>query len=293
MSASLHTFGPSCRLYEQNKRSATDSQTPDTPPNVKARFFYASALPIDDPLSHLPVISSSQSKLPARPFSSYDNAALEEAWQGISKGEKAVRKDLTRQISGLHLFHPDHGTGTGYRSKSIEKTPSKGTAAPLLGDLPTVMSTSLGSTSSRLNSLRNTPPRSIDDRTAQQLRKTSVASSAEDARSSSSDRVRPPSIAELLAEDAERQITGNPFQRAPPREHRNHSLLQDFSEVQQGSEGIAAEDDSSIEDGTAASASTSSESVQAYVPVGLSRLHLVEMPNLQAGYPRSFFPLLC
>ncbi|KAK3905625.1 DDHD domain-containing protein [Staphylotrichum tortipilum] len=52
-------------------------------PPIRAQFFYASPIPIDDPLSAAPIGSSAdarQSKLPLRPFAAADNAALERAW---------------------------------------------------------------------------------------------------------------------------------------------------------------------------------------------------------------------
>lgn len=73
-----HSYGPTCALYESDDQQ---SMTGDlTPPKVKAQFFYASPLPIDDPLSPLPQINA-DNQVP-QPFSNRDNAALEEAWQG-------------------------------------------------------------------------------------------------------------------------------------------------------------------------------------------------------------------
>lgn len=56
-------------------------------PELKAHFFYSSALPIDDPLSPVPSYTSYESwtaNHPPRPFSIGDNNALEEAWLGLS-----------------------------------------------------------------------------------------------------------------------------------------------------------------------------------------------------------------
>ena len=87
--AQAHSFGPSCVLHEDfNEFTRRASGMSDEAPKLKAHFFYSSALPIDDPLSPLPTSSTSYqlgtSKVhPPRPFSAYDNAALEEAWQGL------------------------------------------------------------------------------------------------------------------------------------------------------------------------------------------------------------------
>ena len=58
-------------------------------PKITAQFFYCSALAIDDPLAAVPTPSSSSatrpSKVPPRPFSVYDNLALEQAWLKLQK----------------------------------------------------------------------------------------------------------------------------------------------------------------------------------------------------------------
>lgn len=87
--AEVHSFGPSCVLHDDfNEFTRRASGMSDEAPKIKSHFFYSSALPIDDPLSPLPTPSTSYqlgtSKVhPPRPFSAYDNAALEEAWQGL------------------------------------------------------------------------------------------------------------------------------------------------------------------------------------------------------------------
>lgn len=87
--ALVHSLGPSCALHEDfNEFTRRASEMSDEPPKIRAHFFYSSALPIDDPLSPVPTPSTTYqlgtSKFhPPRPFSAYDNAALEEAWQGL------------------------------------------------------------------------------------------------------------------------------------------------------------------------------------------------------------------
>lgn len=88
MSIPEHTYGPTCVLHDEYnpfiRRASTISELP---PRITARFFYSSALPIDDPLSPLPLPStnSTPSKVAPLPFSHHDNAALEEAWQTLNK----------------------------------------------------------------------------------------------------------------------------------------------------------------------------------------------------------------
>jgi len=77
----------------------------DPIPSARAQFFYASPLPIDDPLSALPPTTgdSKSVKYSPRPFSAYDNNALEEAWLGLcSRKDGNVNKDgreKTKKIS--------------------------------------------------------------------------------------------------------------------------------------------------------------------------------------------------
>ncbi|MCJ1383688.1 hypothetical protein MMC17_006802 [Xylographa soralifera] len=93
MAVPVHYYGPSCALHEDfNKFTRKASELSDEAPQIRPHFFYSSTLPIDDPLSPLPALSTSSpsasAKVHPRPFSTYDNAALEEAWQGLRKAEE-------------------------------------------------------------------------------------------------------------------------------------------------------------------------------------------------------------
>lgn len=92
MSPSKHTYGPTCHLSRVVTFSG--SKGDDDIPAMKAQFFYSSPLPIDDPLTVVPTPSGSESrptKHAPRPFSAYDNNALEEAWLGL--GSEQDRKN--------------------------------------------------------------------------------------------------------------------------------------------------------------------------------------------------------
>ena len=81
-----HSYGPTCALYESEDDNIAQR---GTPPKIKAQFFYVSSLPIDDPLSPLPPVTNEQlANQPPQPFSSRDNAALEEAWQGFHRRQE-------------------------------------------------------------------------------------------------------------------------------------------------------------------------------------------------------------
>lgn len=66
------------------------------PPRIRAQFFYSSALPIDDPLSRVPPPANSSTTTPARvpprPFSVFDNTALEEAWQLVQNARHTEKE---------------------------------------------------------------------------------------------------------------------------------------------------------------------------------------------------------
>ncbi|TGZ80048.1 hypothetical protein EX30DRAFT_396620 [Ascodesmis nigricans] len=55
---------------------------PPPPPPLNAFWFYTSSLPIDDPLSPIPVVAPTGKQNP-RPFAAYDSAALESAYQEL------------------------------------------------------------------------------------------------------------------------------------------------------------------------------------------------------------------
>jgi pimeloyl-ACP methyl ester carboxylesterase len=106
MSDPAHTFGRTC-VFRDDEAVHAPTNFSDPPP-IKAQFFYVSSLPIDDPLSPLPPISSdtkpSQAHQP-QPFSIRDDAALSDAWQSIknifasaSASGKKSRDPLRPQI---------------------------------------------------------------------------------------------------------------------------------------------------------------------------------------------------
>ncbi|KAL2362077.1 hypothetical protein RJZ56_005018 [Blastomyces dermatitidis] len=103
MSSLLHTYGPTCLLYdpEDNPATKSDFGSSTVPPKVRAQFFYLSSFPIDDPLTPLPAPSASSStsvaSFPPRPFSVLDNIALEEAWHGLRNTEEHSEAEDTHK----------------------------------------------------------------------------------------------------------------------------------------------------------------------------------------------------
>lgn len=106
-----HSYGPTCALYD----FADDNAVADNhnPPKVKAQFFYASLLPIDDPLSPLPQIHAEQlADQPPQPFSSRDNAALEESWQDMRQRREDFKvRPGSRGLNRMFSF-PKFQSGT-------------------------------------------------------------------------------------------------------------------------------------------------------------------------------------
>lgn len=123
-----HTLTPPCRL------APIPSPPPAAPgldgiPPLPAQFFYASPIPIDDPLSAATIAGSgsgsgsstdaaarraASSKLPLRPFAAADNAALERAWLGLAS-------DRDRRNHAHHASGRDRSASPGLSRENAEK----------------------------------------------------------------------------------------------------------------------------------------------------------------------------
>ena len=99
MAAAAHTLGPTCAFFEEDPPLPLND---NIPPPVRARFFYTSTLPIDDPLSPLAPIDSKNTQPPPKPFSAQDSAALEEAWQALEKKKPSNKANATTARSDHH-----------------------------------------------------------------------------------------------------------------------------------------------------------------------------------------------
>lgn len=95
MAAPFHTYGRSCLLAD-DEPDLKSLYTLPTPPEVRSQFFYASSLPIDDPLAPVPLQtgqSADNEKAPPQPFSARDNIALEKAWRQLGESQQANDAD--------------------------------------------------------------------------------------------------------------------------------------------------------------------------------------------------------
>ncbi|OJJ51127.1 hypothetical protein ASPZODRAFT_127139 [Penicilliopsis zonata CBS 506.65] len=105
MAGPIHTYGPTCFLAD-DEPDLTAWQSSPTPPKIRTQFFYTSSLPIDDPLTPLPPLStgsgSANERFPPQPFSARDNAALEDAWRSLRQvRERKAATQARKQTQSL------------------------------------------------------------------------------------------------------------------------------------------------------------------------------------------------
>ncbi|KFY38955.1 hypothetical protein V494_04161 [Pseudogymnoascus sp. VKM F-4513 (FW-928)] len=273
MARPSHSYGPTCRLAPNVDSS---SKADDSQPPVRTQFFYASALPIDDPLSVVPTPSSDPraAKHAPRPFSPFDNNALEEAWLAFGparlktrprkssispkkpladtanaangqKGSSVVDEGQGR--SGVHS-QPDDEDHKRPRTAASRESISVLTDEQTPGDTGSTIPSSLGASEAGTTGF---PFQRAPERT-ENLRPLATAVSPEPS--------SPPAAFTPLEEDNSNRETEQLGPTAP-------------------------RDDTVPEDNETADAfrceSKEYAKETASIPVGISRLHLVELPTLQ------------
>jgi len=292
-----HTYGPGCHLAPDTAVSGSDSDG-EIPP-LKTHFFYTSPLPIDDPLSAIPIPTGSDTKSirhPPRPFSARDNNALEDIWLGFSgrsretnavqnKTESVVpHKQNTIPGSGAPACC-DHFEG-GIGGDAVDER-SATAGAPKAEELrPKAQknskkdgsSISQGASESHLKSTQHGkfPDQESQDsegdrpRGRKELRK--LQAEPGDALSTS-----------LPAKSEETGTTGLPFLQFSAT--KVPSLPPDEEPSGEASNSRSAsreeEDTAEVETIHVNDCKSHKSKSQAEVPVGISRLHLVKMPALQ------------
>jgi hypothetical protein len=244
----------------------------EAPPEIGVRYFYTSPLAIDDPLSPIPppvTGSAAGKKQPPRPFSEYDNDAINKSWLGL-------RKEILKHYEELGE-KDSHGRATPTNPAMVRLKRKRGisNASPEGGsaqgrDIPSARSASTGEYSCS-------------------------AELAERRRPGSSGGSQGPTLSgSLKALDTghisplEPSTTGTPFIRAPSRSNISRSWKPPPTES--GSRPTVHEHDSykwdddmepalstSKDKGPARSASKPKEGPSTKVPVGVSRLHQVVM----------------
>lgn len=318
MSGPAHTLGLTC-IFHDDEATNTPTNSLDPPP-IKAQFFYVSSIPIDDPLSPLPPLSSdtksSQAHQP-QPFSVRDNAALLDAWQGV---EHLLGPTLTTEAGSdprPHIGERGRTLGELVRFPRFKGDGKSPTAAPHPQDANPVspakdpadrasltsldLMSSAGAALSSYQKPKKPSPKEGDaspsdatERGSQKkhrrfspLRKTKAQEEA------SSSSVLP---SPLLQTDggADTDISGRPFARAPTFTSIDGQNDQDTA----AAATISTRHSGSHErDASAESPNPPAHSKlhnvfhapkedeeegkeKALVPVGISRLHLVELPKL-------------
>lgn len=260
MTGPVHTYGPTCHRSTP-KQDLVALQSSPNPPQVNAQFFYTSSLPIDDPLTPLPAATTSTAARTAsapQPFSARDNIALEQAWRALadaSSQEVGAGKDRIRD------------SGTGSRRGDI------GGDASVPGGMPMKRSEQLnrhdGSGPSTWPRKRDTSP--LGRRFKSVKRSTISFPDSEDHASSSVG-----ALSSLGQEDS-----------------HNIENVQSLGFGAENGEMTASEPGEAFKTNATVDVPDNASSLDDHedrsarykIPVGVSRLHLVELPGLKVINP--------
>ncbi|KIV93888.1 hypothetical protein PV10_05067 [Exophiala mesophila] len=309
--APQHTYGPTCALHVDSDSTEADNASPT---KVKAQFFYTSSLPIDDPLSPLPPISAGKaSDLPPQPFSLRDNAALEEAWQVYHKGMRGKKGDSkAHNLRGVYSFPTfrDASSSSGLRTPASLSPPR---SSPQSG-VPSTSTTQQGRPERDAHVMLDGTDQNhaeasgpVDEQELRQneqnmdrvpksarrfssLRRMSRERKLRRKSSSQSSKLDsvPQAVPQKLS-GVDSDISGRPFARAPSGRNIHSTFANRMDDVTFSS---SESDDNatyhrplkephrSRSKGRRSRKQGSNPSKKSFVPVGISRLHLVEIPDL-------------
>jgi hypothetical protein len=243
------------------------------PPPIDVRYFYASPLFIDDPLSVVPPPTTSTTattKLAPRPFSQYDSTQLDIAWHELRQkllkyreerdSEKAatarsVSEQIDRKRSAQYYLQeartwPREPSQTRSQDASMSRSP---------------FGTSVGKDGIGITMAR----KSLDEHPTSRARAASRAS----LKAPAIDLVSPIDMAS--SDEARGGLTGMPFARAPVRGKAPSSSKRSSMNV----ENELGANETVLED--VPTPSKLPEEPQVRMPVGVSRLHQVVMPKLE------------
>lgn len=318
MSAPAHPLDGICNLHldddDDDEVASAPRNSPHSPP-MKTQFFYVSSILLDDPLSPLPPISSNTKSSPAhqpQPFSVRDNAALKIAWQGIEHLIRSgFRNDAVssqrprvgergRTLGELVRFPRFQGDGKSPGAAPRSRDGASASVVRGSADLATVDSvertSSTAATISSQQKLKMPTTREEDE-----------SSSSEDAAERGSRRRhhRPASFRRRKAQEestassilspalqidgeADTDISGRPFARTPTlraaeaQEKLDKLVTLAPADSEMGATGESQTSASLSKAHTAIQCpeEVGNEEEKVFIPVGISRLHLVEMPDL-------------
>ena len=302
-----HSLGPTC-VYHQDD-AGNPSRINSGPPKVNSQFFYVSALPIDDPLSPLPTVAAdSSSKIPPKPFSVRDHAALEEAWVGA--GRRSTSRDTTESGSrprtgkGVISF-PNFKDGleskktlSGQEDHNGSRIPSSDTLTSSPTTESQVMLDSAPNTADSTGDLINETELQLKDQshTAGSTSWLKHARHLSPLRSKSKNNTSQSLTSEVAAQTssavtagqqelhvAERRVSGKPFARTLSK--RNIAAMPSANDGAEEQEAVCSDRSDTwrgrTEEACLRRASLDEPKKMIFVPVGISRLHLVEMPDLK------------
>lgn len=242
---------------------ARESNGINKPPDVRVRYFYASPLPIDDPLSPVPpptTSSSAPSKLPPTPFSEYDSTQLDQAWNDLRqkilkyREDKDTEKAAAKKASEVQNERKRSGQYSIQESRTwprnVSRPRSRQGSTPIIDSAGTSLGTELSS------------------------------ASVGRARAASKASIRPsltildPSLTDgIVGDGGSDGLTGMPFLRAPSRKKVP-------SVSKQSSMNFETVDKESVELPTTPPKAPAQVEPEINVPVGVSRLHQVIMPKM-------------
>ncbi|KAJ5893697.1 hypothetical protein N7495_005388 [Penicillium taxi] len=309
MTGPFHTYGPSCLLVD-DEPALSSFYSLLNPPEIKSHFFYVSSLPIDDPLAPVPAPTGQITGTP-NPFSAKDNAALEAAWRDIGKAQQEPH-----QFKGAAIAVPGRGLA-GYRGVATREDLSVGSSKssnPIsLPDDPALRNfkgQSVESYSERRRVLVSSldtsyndeiPRTSVTFQTSEPSTSLNESPSGKNRRNSPSEKDEEEARSLRPNRSRDASISGSPFIRAPISPSYNSfgrsvdSLLpndgiQDWqAEARQSGLGRSASKRSNLR-ATVSLEETAPDSseqeiprkdVLEQIPVGASRLYLVELPSLK------------
>lgn len=247
--------------------------TAEAPPPIPVRYFYTSPLAIDDPLSPLPpplTTSSTARRLPPRPFSEYDNEAINETWLDLRKTILKHNEELGEKRRSDVPGTPTIPAVARLKRKRGESASSEAEHGAAQGkDIPRARSSSRGQYSRSAEGLEGRP------RSNSGVRGPTLSASLK--------ALEPGSVSPSL----EPTTTGTPFIRAPARgkvphaqppgstEERRRPVPQELDSYKWDEEMEPALP--GLKDKAPARRPKPKAGPSAKVPVGVSRLHHVVM----------------
>jgi hypothetical protein len=244
----------------------------EAPPAIAVRYFYTSPLAIDDPLSPIPppvTGSAAGKKQPPRPFSEYDNDAIDESWLELRKKILRHNEELGEKDG--------HGRGTPTNPAVARLKRKRGSSSA---------STEGGSGRGRDIPGARSPSRGEYSRSAELADRRRPGSSSGSPGVTLSGSLKALDTGHMSPLEA--PTTGTPFIRAPSRSNISRSWKPPAAESSgrptvHEHDSYRWDDDmgpalsSSKDKGPAKKPSKSKQGPSARVPVGVSRLHQVVM----------------